>query len=123
MSKISKIANKGIQYDLGSSGDNIRVATFNDEHGSVVILEKKAPGLVVAYINVQLNGNRDKQPSITSLRNDFRGFEGTIYNIVVPDANSGGFDASMVVSSNDINVYSNYYTSGRVLSTITYRVR
>ena len=29
MSKISKIANEGIQYDVGGSGDDIRLVNFN----------------------------------------------------------------------------------------------
>lgn len=126
MSKISKIANKGIQYDLGSSGDNIRVATFNDSYGSVVILEKKAPDLAVMYINAELHdGVGDSRPEMTSVRNDFRGFEGHTYNIFVPYSGGSGIVVDVGVDSNSVTISTSEYSLGspaRISSATAYRV-
>lgn len=82
MSKISKIANKGIQYDIGGSGDD-DIRLVNLDRG-FLLLKKVCPGIVIAFLNTSVN-NSDIKAS-----GDFAGFEG--YTTMVLGTSSGRED-------------------------------
>lgn len=70
MSKISKIANKGIQYDIGGSGDDdIRLVNLDN---GFLLLKKVCPVVVIAFLNISATKTTGIRAS-----GDFAGFEGS----------------------------------------------
>lgn len=68
MSKISKIANEGIQYDLGGSGDDdVKFVEFS---GGFLLLKKVHHDIVTVFLNTSVSN------SDINISGDFTGFEG-----------------------------------------------
>ena len=80
------MANRGVQYELGSSGSTeTKIVNISEENcKGIAILEKKYKNLVIAYIVISVYG-------LVTVHGDFSGFEGYFYaNIPAEYSSYGG---------------------------------
>lgn len=120
MSKISKIANKGIQYDLGGSGDdNIKLVNFTT---GFLLLKKVTPDIVLALLNLHVNSNAGTNS--VSATGDFAGFEGYAQIILPKDSGGGLTDTELTVSSERVSIWCGYsvFTKPQTSGVGIYRV-
>lgn len=90
MEKIKKIAFKGNQYEVGSSGNNDKL--FVDLPTGFIFLEKKNNNFAVAYINIYLAGSSEKKSG------NFAGFIGTIPFSI------GGYEFKLIIEDSYLEV-------------------
>lgn len=120
MSKISKIANEGIQYDVGGyEDDNTRFVEFTT---GFLVLKKVRPDIVLAFLNLYVNSNENTNR--VSANGDFAGFEG--YTMMALKENSSNDVASveLTVSSERVSIFCGYsvFTDPKTSSAGIYRV-
>lgn len=102
MSKINKIANEGIQYDVGGSGDdNIRFVEFG---GGFLLLKKVRPDIVTVF----LTSNSSNDYHRKSASGDFAGFEGYTKMTLRGTMSESAVPAELTVSSKYINIEFGY---------------
>ena len=90
MEKIKKMAYKGNEYEVGSSGNNDNL--FVDLPNGFVLLEKKNNNFAVAYINLYLSGSSTKKLG------NFKGFIGTIPFSI------GGYEFKLIIKDSYLEV-------------------
>lgn len=98
MEKIKKIAYKGNEYEVGSSGNNDKL--FVDLPTGFILLEKKSNNIGVAYINLYLSGSSIKKSG------NFTGFIGTIPFSI------GEYDFKLIIRDSylEVSTGGSYYT-------------
>lgn len=102
MSKINKIANEGIQYDVGGSGDdNIRFAKFD---GGFLLLKKVRPDIVAVFLTSSSSNDYHER----SASGDFAGFEGYTKMALRGTASNHAVPAELTVSSKYISIEFGY---------------
>lgn len=120
MSKISKIANSGVQYDLGGSGDdNIKLVNFTT---GFLLLKKVTPDIVLALLNLHVNSNNNTNR--VSATGDFAGFEGYAL-IMLPEDNGRELtNTELTVSSKEVSIFCGYsvFTKPQTSGVGIYRV-
>lgn len=117
MSKISKIANKGIQYDLGGSSSYLKyinVGSYSDNIpiiGSICLNNKyrldnqQHTTLIIAYINLKsVRGNSFE------VYGNFSGYEGQV-SFMGFDAYNRATGCSLNIETNSISIFMNRDTS------------
>lgn len=116
MSKISKIANEGIQYDVGGSGDdNIRFVEFDR---GFLLLKKVRPDIVTVFLSIYASGESSAKAS-----GNFTGFEGSV-SLVIANTYNYACTASLSIdkASIDITLDNQTYTPGTLSCAGIYRV-
>lgn len=118
MSKISIIANKGIQYDIGGSGgDDIRLVNLDR---GFLLLKKVCPGIVIVFLNTDADSSKN-----ISASGDFAGFEGYT-KMVMSDSSLEDFIAILEITKTSLRVSfssrNSYTISNDISCAGTYRV-